>query len=362
MMKIDGLRRKVAKRFLNLKITRHDELQGIVEMAAEICQVPMAMITLTDGTTEFIKFKVGVSLEKKKCDDQLCRQVIELGTPLVIPDLRQTAYATKVSKTSKTRTVSYAGIPIITHTGLPIGTLCVMDTKARHLTDKQLRMLGLLANQAMSIMELELNLSVVKNQYAHIRESETKLRSFFDSSASCYFLLDADMRIAAFNKTAARFVKTMLNIKLVPGILMTDHIKRVDFFKKNFDKALSGKVVKTEMEVHYKDSTIVVWWGIVYEPAYDSAGHIVGVSYTATDITDAKNNERKISAQNEMLRNIAFVQSHELRKPVASIMGLMYLIKLSNYQPDLEHFNMLEHATAELDEKIHSIVNQVEVN
>jgi PAS domain S-box-containing protein len=361
MEKIEGLRRKVAKRFLHLKITRHDELQGIVEMAAEICQAPIAMITLTDGSTEFIKFKVGIDMEKTRCDDNLCRQVIEHGKPVVIPDLHETTFTAKSYSKGKTNTRSYAGIPIITNAGLPIGTLCVLDTKPKYLTDKQLKMLDVMARQAISIMELELNLSVLKTQYTHIRESENKLRSFFESSASCYFLLDADMRITAFNKTAAKFVKAMLNMKLVPGILMTDHIKRVDFFKKNFDKALSGKLVKTELEVPYQNGT-VVWWSIVYEPAYDTDGNIIGVSYNATDITEAKNNELKVFAQNEVLRNIAFVQSHELRKPVASIMGLVYLIRLSNYQPDQEHLEMLEQATAELDEKIHTIINQVELN
>ena len=91
-------------------------------------------------------------------------------------------------------------------------------------------------------------------------------------------------------------------------------------------------------------------------------GCIIGVSYNATDITEAKKNEQKIFAQNELLRNIAFVQSHELRKPVASILGLMHLIKLNGYYTDKEYFDMLELATAELDQKIHAIIEQVEVN
>jgi len=209
-------------------------------------------------------------------------------------------------------------------------------------------------------MEFDLSIEVLKAQYRQVKESENKLRSFFDSSVSCHFLLDRDMRITAFNKTAAKFVKSMLGIRLKAGIRMSDHVENVSRFTKNFNKALSGKVVKAEIEVNYKDGPI--WWGIICEPAYDAEGEIIGVSYNATDITESKQNQKKISDQNELLRNIAFVQSHELRKPVASIMGLMYLIKLNGYNLDEEHFNMLESATAELDEKIRSIITQVEIN
>lgn len=54
-------------------------------------------------------------------------------------------------------------------------------------------------------------------------------------------------------------------------------------------------------------------------------GTIIGVSYNATDITDRIKQERLIFAQNESLRKIAFMQSHELRRPVSSILGLMNL-------------------------------------
>jgi len=360
MDKAEEQRAKAVKRFLNLKISRERELQGIVEMAAEICQTPVAMITFTDDTTQFVKYKVGVDIKKIKRDDTFCHEIIQKGKPVIIPDLQTSEFAQNTYVKNQPGVRFYAGAPITTYDGLTVGTLCVLDTQAKTLTDKQLQMLTLLSHQIITIMEFDLSIEVLKAQYRQVKESENKLRSFFDSSVSCHFLLDRDMRITAFNKTAARFVKSALNIKLKAGILMSDHVEDVSRFTRNFTKALSGKVVKTEFEVMYKDGPI--WWGVICEPAYDSEGEIIGVSYNATDITEAKNNQKKIFDQNEALRNIAFVQSHELRKPVASILGLMYLIKLNGYNVDEEHFNMLENATTELDEKIHTIINQVEIN
>jgi PAS domain S-box-containing protein len=359
MHKAEEQRAKAVKRFLNLKISRDRELQGIVEVAAEICQTPVAMITFTDSNTQFVKYKVGIDIEKIKRDDIFYHEIIKQGKPLVIPDLQKSKYAQNPYVNNDAGVRFYAGAPITTYDGLTIGTLCVLDIKAKTLNDKQVEMLNILSHQVITIMEFDLSIEVLKAQYHQVKESENKLRSFFDSSVSCHFLLDRDMRITAFNKTAAKFVKTTLNIKLKAGILMSDHVADTGRFTRHFNKALSGKIVKTEIEVPYDGLT--VWWGIICEPAYNSEGGIIGVSYNATDITESKNNQKKISDQNELLRNIAFVQSHELRKPVASILGLMYLIKLNDYDVDDEHFKMLETATAELDEKIHSIINQVEI-
>lgn len=360
MNKTEQRRVTTVKRFLDLKISRENELQGIVKMAAEICHTPIAMIAFMDDTTQHVKYKVGIDVEHINRADTFCHQIIEKGDPLVIPDLLQGPFAKNPYVNSAGGVRFYAGAPIATFDGLTIGTLCVLDIKPKKITDRQMEMLNLLSRQVITIMEFDLNIEVLKAQYREVKESENKLRSFFDSSVSCHFLMDRDMRITAFNKTAAKFVKANLNIRLRTGIKMSDHVQNVERFTKYFNKALSGKVVKNEIEVNYKDGS--VWWSIICEPAYDSDGEIIGVSYNAINITETKNNQKKIFDQNEMLRNIAFVQSHELRKPVASILGLLYLIKLNSYHADQEYFEMLESATAELDKKITSIVNQVEIN
>ncbi|HEY5325425.1 MAG TPA: hypothetical protein VIJ27_00350 [Mucilaginibacter sp.] len=56
------------------------------------------------------------------------------------------------------------------------------------------------------------------------------------------------------------------------------------------------------------------------------------------------------------LRAIAQIQSHEMRKPVASIIGLMDVWKEEKYVYDEEIVTMIEKATVELDEKIHLII------
>jgi len=68
--------------------------------------------------------------------------------------------------------------------------------------------------------------------------------------------------------------------------------------------------------------------------------------------------EEKINAKNEALMKIAHIQSHEMRGPVTSIMGLMNIIKEEGSNVPKEYLIYLEEAVKDLDEKIHEIVRQ----
>jgi len=67
----------------------------------------------------------------------------------------------------------------------------------------------------------------------------------------------------------------------------------------------------------------------------------------------------QLKAQNTSLREIARIQSHEIRQPVASIMGLMALMKDSSGTNDQEYLDLLEASVNQLDERIRTIVNHI---
>lgn len=77
---------------------------------------------------------------------------------------------------------------------------------------------------------------------------------------------------------------------------------------------------------------------------------------------DRKHYEQKIVAQNQSLINIAYIQSHEYRGPLTSIISMMNPIKEEDYLPPVEYLQLLESAINKLDEKIQDIVKQVNNN
>jgi PAS domain S-box-containing protein len=79
------------------------------------------------------------------------------------------------------------------------------------------------------------------------------------------------------------------------------------------------------------------------------------------DITDVKSYIKAIEAQNKKLHEIALVQSHVVRAPLANIMGLVNLIKMNgNEKPDFEIIKQLEIATAEFDDIVRDITKCTE--
>ncbi|MBS1585780.1 MAG: hypothetical protein JSS82_09560 [Bacteroidetes bacterium] len=68
--------------------------------------------------------------------------------------------------------------------------------------------------------------------------------------------------------------------------------------------------------------------------------------------------KQQLEVKNEALMKIAHIQSHEMRGPVTSIMGIMNIIKEEGSNVPKEYLQYLEEAVLELDKKIHEIVRQ----
>ncbi|MDB5152890.1 MAG: domain S-box protein [Mucilaginibacter sp.] len=77
------------------------------------------------------------------------------------------------------------------------------------------------------------------------------------------------------------------------------------------------------------------------------------------DITLLKQNELRIMRQNEQLTEIARINAHEIRRPVASILGLIQLINKETIdETNREFLTYLETATQELDQVIRRIIDK----
>ncbi|RZM28782.1 MAG: tetratricopeptide repeat protein [Pedobacter sp.] len=77
-----------------------------------------------------------------------------------------------------------------------------------------------------------------------------------------------------------------------------------------------------------------------------------------------RNNNRVINKSNAdkttALEHIAVIQAHDLRKPLASILGLIHVIKAMGEEVDPECINNLETAAHELDAAVHTVISTVE--
>ncbi|MXV15368.1 PAS domain S-box protein [Hufsiella ginkgonis] len=202
-------------------------------------------------------------------------------------------------------------------------------------------------------LELEKQMLIAEN-------SEAKLRAFFHSSSICHVLLDKGMHILDFNNAVSEFIGKAHSREIVLGSNIMEYLSESykERFLSRFRLAIEGITAYDDLWIDYGEFSI--WWSFKYEPAWDTKGDILGISFNGANMNELKKHEIALREKNETLLKIAHFQSHELRAPVASILGLMSIIRESGYKDSEECLLLMEKAVRDLDQKIHHIVKQTE--
>ena len=88
---------------------------------------------------------------------------------------------------------------------------------------------------------------------------------------------------------------------------------------------------------------------------------INGILFNSNDITERMNHIEAIEEQNTKLKEIAWIQSHLVRAPVARILGLIELLKNEKEKDnEVELLNYIYDSTEELDVLIKDIIYKTE--
>jgi GAF domain-containing protein len=127
----------------------------LTELAARICEAPIALISLVDEDRQWFKSRGGTTLTETSRDISFCAHALKQEDLFIIPDATQDLrFANNPLVISDPKIRFYAGAPLITPDGHALGTLCVIDKVPRELRPDQQQALRVLARHVMTQLEL----------------------------------------------------------------------------------------------------------------------------------------------------------------------------------------------------------------
>lgn len=151
----EAKRLKVLWQYDILDTVPEEVFDDLTELAARICEAPIALISLVDEDRQWFKSKVGVTLTETSRDISFCAHAVKQQDLFIIPDAsKDPRFAANPLVISEPKIRFYAGAPLIAPDGYALGTLCVIDKVPRELRIEQKQALRVLARHVMTQLEL----------------------------------------------------------------------------------------------------------------------------------------------------------------------------------------------------------------
>ncbi len=169
-------------RYRLLDSSSEPSFDELVELAAQLCEAPIALVSLVDEGRQWFKAKVGIDAAETPREVAFCAHAILGEEPFVVEDARADArFADNPLVTGEPGIRFYAGAPLRTADGHALGALCVIDRRPRTLSPLQRGALATLARQVVAHAELRLAAAML----AQALDTERDLQKLLPICAWC---------------------------------------------------------------------------------------------------------------------------------------------------------------------------------
>jgi PAS domain S-box-containing protein len=133
-----------------------DQLNQLASVAAKLCDAPIGLVSIVDADRQFFIGRSGIDVTETPREVSFCSHAMLGTSAMVVPDATSDPrFSANPLVTGDPSIRFYAGVPLKSSEGMPLGSFCIIDTVPREaLTAAQLDGLNALANAAMAHMEL----------------------------------------------------------------------------------------------------------------------------------------------------------------------------------------------------------------
>jgi PAS domain S-box-containing protein len=267
-------------------------LDDLTTLAAEICNVPIALISLLDENRQWFKAKVGLKMSETPRDISFCAHAIRQREIFIVPDAtRDERFAGNPLVTGTESIRFYAGAPLIGPDDLALGALGIMDHLPRVLSPAQKHALRILGRQVMTHLEL-------RKHTRELSESEERLRIVTRNARVGLVMINRERRYIYANEAYAEILRlpsSEIVGQRVADVLPEIYEQEVRPFQ---DRAFAGERVAYDLLKPAPDRDRD--FTVRYEPTFVH-GEVASVVASVTDITERTRNEERIVEQAALL-------------------------------------------------------------
>ncbi|MBI5021971.1 MAG: PAS domain S-box protein [Ignavibacteriales bacterium] len=332
----DVARIEILKHYGVLDTLPEKSFDDLTELAAEICESPIALISLIDENRQWFKSKIGMTVEETSRDISFCGHAIHHTDLFIVPDaVNDDRFADNPLVTGDPKIRFYAGAPLISSDGYALGTLCVIDRVPRQMKEAHQRALRVLSKHVMTQLELRRKNIELRNIHterdeikervrtleetdrsrlalirvledrrradAAQRESEIRYRSIFENVRDAIYTISPDGKLSsinpAFETLTGWTVEEWIDKPFANLVHQEDLPKAIEIFQ----KVMSGKKVEPyELRIKIKSGEYKI--GKFTPSPLIIDGKIVAVLGIARDITEQKREEESIRQGEQQLK------------------------------------------------------------
>jgi len=285
----------------------------ITQLAATICDTPIAVISFIDSDRQWLKSRVGIDVRETSREIAICAHTILQSDVLVIPDaLADSRFLDNPLVLEAPKIRFYAGAPLLTVEGHALGTLCVMDHTPRELSPEQREALRVLSSQVSSQLDLrlartQLNLAEKSATSAAeaLRASEEFSSRLVACSRDCIKVLDLEGRLQFMNEGGME----ELEICDLGPVLNQPW---VDFWEGS-DREAARRAVETARHGGVGRFTGFFatringkprWWDVVVSPIRNAAGQAERILALSRDVTSQRLADQALRAATQFNKEI----------------------------------------------------------
>ncbi|MFY7651231.1 MAG: PAS domain S-box protein [Chitinophagaceae bacterium] len=230
------------------------DFDDIVQLAAQITQTPISLITLVDDKRQWFKAKFGLEVSETPREVAFCAHAIQNEKPLIVTDASiDPRFFDNPLVTGDPNIRFYTGLPISTEDGYMLGTLCVIDREPKILSNEQMQSLQMLRNQVNILLRLRTKVNQLKAYNTELNEQKNihaavqqQFIAYLQAVKEAVCIIGINQKVIVSNKAFENIInKSILVDEPVCNIFQY-------FQDNNFNIALNKALKGTEQAVLLK--------------------------------------------------------------------------------------------------------------